>query len=103
MKISEKEFQSQVIQLAKLLGWLVYHTHDSRRSVAGFPDLILLRNGRLVVIELKVGKNRATPEQVVWLEAFAKIADYVAVWTPQHWAEIQEVLGEPSSQRPVRE
>lgn len=70
--ITEKQFMGQVIQLAKLFGWLIYHTHDSRRSVAGFPDLILLRGGRLLVVELKVGKNRATADQQAWLREFSK-------------------------------
>jgi hypothetical protein len=40
---TEKQFMAQVIQLARLRKWLVYHTHDARRSVAGFPDLVLVR------------------------------------------------------------
>ena len=43
MKISsllnEKKFQSQVVRIAKVFGWLCYHTYDSRRSEPGFPDL----------------------------------------------------------------
>ena len=53
--ISEKEFMAQVIQLAQLCGWRLYHTHNSQRSVGGFPDLLLLRGRSLVVAELKVG------------------------------------------------
>lgn len=34
----EKDFQQRVINLAESLGYLVYHTHDSRRSQPGFPD-----------------------------------------------------------------
>ena len=41
--ILEADFQAQVVKLALLLGWKVYHTHDSRRSREGFPDLILIR------------------------------------------------------------
>ncbi len=89
---SEREFMSIVIDLAKLRRWFVYHTHDSRRSVAGFPDLVLLRPPTLIVAELKVGKNRVTPEQNLWLNLFeeANVAAYV--WTPRDWAEIESVL-----------
>ena len=62
-KVSEKEFMAEVIAFAKRHGWLVYHTHDSRKSEKGFPDLILLKDLRLVVAELKVGTNQTTPEQ----------------------------------------
>jgi hypothetical protein len=36
-KLSEKQFIRQVIDLARLQGFLVYHTFDSRRSAVGFP------------------------------------------------------------------
>jgi hypothetical protein len=36
--ISEKDFQETVLTLARLRGWKCYHTHDSRRSEAGFPE-----------------------------------------------------------------
>ncbi len=42
-KLYEKPFQAQVVELARLSGWLTYHTHDSRRSQSGFPDLVLVR------------------------------------------------------------
>ena len=96
-KITEKEFMSQVIQLARLCGWKVYHTHDSRRSVAGFPDLVLLRQGVLIVAELKVGKNQPTAEQAEWLRSFHAVGGRVFVWYPEHWTEIERELGFTSS------
>ena len=40
------DFQPDVIKLAKLCGFRrPYHVHDSRRSEAGFPDLILIKDG----------------------------------------------------------
>ena len=56
--VTEKAFQEQVIQLAMLCGFLQYHTRDSRRSAAGFPDLILIRDESLIAAELKVGDQR---------------------------------------------
>ena len=43
--MTEKKFQAAVLQIANMYGWLAYHTHDSRRSAPGFPDLVLVRNG----------------------------------------------------------
>ncbi len=37
--LSEADFMDQVIDLAHLYGWMVYHTYDSRRSAPGYPDL----------------------------------------------------------------
>jgi hypothetical protein len=92
--ITEKEFMAQVSKLAKLCGWRVYHTHDSRRSVAGFPDLLMIRRTHLIVAELKVGRNKPTPEQKEWLDAFHDVDATTFVWTPDDWTEITETLSE---------
>jgi hypothetical protein len=64
----EKEWQRQVVQLAKTLGYRTYHTFDSRRSTHGFPDLVLVRD-RVIYLELKREKGRLTEEQKGWLRA----------------------------------
>ncbi len=74
-----------------------YHTFDSRRSGAGFPDeiIVLPHTGRLIVAELKSEKGRVTKEQQRWLDAFATIAGAeVHVWRPQHLlsGEIEKTL-----------
>lgn len=46
----------------------------------GFPDYIIIKGGRLIVIELKRRKGgRATPEQRKWLDEFARIGARVAI------------------------
>ena len=59
--ISEAELQTAIIDCAVALGWLVYHTHDSRHSPEGFPDLILVREPRLIIAELKGVDRRGRP------------------------------------------
>lgn len=85
---------AMVIQFAKVQRWFVYHTHDSRRSVAGFPDLVLLRPPQIVVAELKVGKNKVTAEQNLWLNLFEECGVPAYVWrdTENDWREIRKVL-----------
>ena len=58
-----------VITYAEFHGWLVYHTFDSRRSGAGFPDLFMVRGNRAVAIECKASKGRVTDDQRRWLQA----------------------------------
>jgi len=98
LSISEKAFQQQVIDLAAYLSYMHYHTHDSSRSVSGFPDLVLIRparedrSARMLVAELKVGKNTTTPAQRLWLTAFAACRIETYVWYPRDWDEIVETL-----------
>jgi hypothetical protein len=48
-ELRESVFQDQIVGLARFYGWdRVYHTHDSRRSHPGFPDLVLVRGPELV-------------------------------------------------------
>jgi hypothetical protein len=57
--MTEKQLQGAVVELAKRLGYLVYHTFDSRRSNPGWPDLVLCKPPRLIFAELKVGVTEA--------------------------------------------
>lgn len=92
---TEKQFTAKVREFAELNGWFVYHTQDSRKSVLGFPDLILIRGPKLYAVELKVRKGKLTPEQTAWLAAFAGVSGAnvkSCVWRPSDWPEIEEVL-----------
>ena len=64
----ESELKSKVRELAIRLGWEYYHTNDSRRSEAGFPDLVLVRRQRLIFVELKRQKKDPTTDQKRWLK-----------------------------------
>jgi len=91
--ISERAFQAQVIAAAEAMGYLCYHTHDSRRSQPGFPDLIMVRGYRMVALELKVGRNKPTPEQLVWLAALKEVCQVDALWAkPDDWEQLMEIL-----------
>lgn len=101
--ITEKAFMAQVIQLAKLRGWRTAHFRPqmNRRGVwstavagdgVGFPDLVLVRGRRIMVVELKVGKNKPTAEQSAWLWAFEQAGVENFVWTPEKWEEIERTL-----------
>ena len=92
--MTEKQLQAAVVKLAKLRLWMVYHTYDSRRSEPGFPDLVLVRNGRLVFVELKAASGRVTPAQRCWLDALKRAHREVYIWRPRDWQSgwIEEVL-----------
>ncbi len=91
---TEKQLTAHVKYVAELYGWLFFHVHRSQFSPAGFPDCVMLSGGRIVVAELKVGKNQPSPEQCEWLEAFHDAGAETFLWreSDEDWAEIQEVL-----------
>lgn len=92
--ISEKEFLQQIMTLCKLTGTLVYHTHDSRHSQSGFPDLVMIKEGRLTFAELKSESGKLTVEQAVWLEELKRVTEppVVRLWRPSDWLEIERLL-----------
>lgn len=89
----EREHQQAIIDLAKLRGWLVYHTHDSRRSEPGFPDLVLVRGDRCLFREIKTETGRVSEAQVTWSVALCDAGADWALWRmPQDWDWIVETL-----------
>jgi len=91
-KVTEKQFLGQVRKLARMNGWLEYHTYDSRRSTPGFPDICMVRGRRVVFAELKVGRGRLTGAQRRWLDALERSCCEVYVWFPEDWDSIQLCL-----------
>lgn len=93
---SEASFQDQVLELAALCGWtLRYHTYDSRRSEAGYPDLTLCRprDGRLLIAELKRDGKGPTKDQREWLAGLQTVRHFdVRLWRPSDWPEIERTL-----------
>ncbi len=90
---SERAWQSRVVDYARLRGWRHFHAYSSRRSPAGWPDLALVRTGRLVLAELKSEKGQVTRDQRAWLETLRTVPGLeVYVWRPSAWSEVLEVL-----------
>lgn len=82
---SERQLQDHVMLVARALGWRVYHTHDSRRSPAGFPDLVMVHavQRRTVFRELKAERGRMRPGQPEWLEDLGAAGQDAGVWRPR--------------------
>lgn len=85
-QMTERQLQATVQQLATLHGWRWYHTHDSRRSVPGYPDLTLVHpsQGRLIFAELKTSRGRLTKDQKAWIADLEAAGQEVHVWRPAH-------------------
>jgi hypothetical protein len=91
LAISETDFQRLVTELAGMLFWSWYHTHDSRRSPAGFPDLVLVRE-RVIFVELKTEAGRITQEQAWWLTRLSDAGAEVYLWRPSDFDKVERTL-----------
>lgn len=95
--VTEREFQTDVLDLARQRAWLHYHTFDSRRSPEGFPDLVLARRlssegeadrAEVLFAELKRAKGRTSDAQERWLRLLRAAGLEAYVWRPSDRAEI---------------
>jgi len=78
---SENEVLAYVRAACKELGLLCYHTHDSRRSEPGFPDLVIV--GQWVLFaELKSHRGRLTAEQRRWGSKLTAAQVAWTIWRP---------------------
>ena len=99
--MTEADFQRQVIDLARLLGWTVAHFRPARTEQgwrtpvaadgAGFPDLVLVRD-RVLFVELKSARGRTSPDQDAWIEALTEAGAEVYLWRPDDFDDLHAVL-----------
>lgn len=102
---NEADFQSHVMAAAKELGLLAYHTHRSQRSVAGFPDTVVVGHRGVLYRELKLDDTKLTPDQLYWIGALTEAGQNAAIWRPKHWPVIvlaeMANLGRLTTPRPI--
>lgn len=103
-KVSEAELLRLAIAVAQGLGWRVAHFRPARMrsgrwatpvqgDAAGFPDLVLVRNGQIICCELKSHQGRLTPEQRAWLDALGEVPGVtVCVVRPLDWHVFVDIL-----------
>ncbi|MBC9717865.1 VRR-NUC domain-containing protein [Streptomyces sp. TRM66268-LWL] len=100
---SEEQWRRQVREIATRYGWqLQYHTADSRRSDAGWPDEVFghADQRRTLFVEFKTDSGRIRPAQRVWLTHLSDSGFEVALWRPCDLHTVLRVLG-PARQRAV--
>lgn len=84
---TEAQFQRRVLQLARVLRWIPYHTLYSLGSNAGFPDLVLCRD-RILYRELKREGGKLTDRQAEWQLILKAAGGDVSIWYPSDWERI---------------
>jgi hypothetical protein len=96
-ELTEKEWQAQVVQLARLYGWRVFHPLHSRGSEPGWPDLVLVRPPVMIITELKTDGGRLRPAQREWLADLERVSEanstvHVGVWRPADFDQVHGIL-----------
>lgn len=91
--LTEREWQAQVVAIARLYGWQVHHHLISYGSAAGWPDLAIGRAGRVLFVELKTDAGKLRPAQRTWLGLLAVAGCEVGVWRPADLDLVTAVLG----------
>lgn len=103
LKVSEADWEKQLVALARLNGWKVAGFRTAqvgkswqtpvRHDAKGWPDLVLVRpKDRILFVELKTDKGRLSKEQEVWIRMLEEAGQEVYVWRPSDWDEAVEVL-----------
>jgi hypothetical protein len=92
--ITEARFQKQILEAALLAGWVfAYHPWLSVKSAPGWPDVTLVKPGRMLMFEVKSEKGRLTTTQAAWLEVLNTVPGITARCVrPSDWDDIVELL-----------
>lgn len=85
--LTEKQWQQLVVDFARMHQWWTHHEFDSRRSSEGWPDLVLLRDGEALFVELKREDGKVTAAQAYVLDLLESAGCEVAVWRPSDEAK----------------
>ena len=92
-EVLESELQTSILDAARKLGWKHYHTHNSRRSPSGFPDLVLVKPPRVIFAELKREREDPDDEQLVWYGLLIQCPGVESyVWRPRDIDDVLQVL-----------
>ncbi len=83
--MTEQELLVAVRQACRWSALLVYHTYSSRRSEAGFPDVVVVGPRGILFRELKSERGRVTSGQREWLDRLNDAGADAAVWRPADW------------------
>ena len=90
--LSERQFQAQVIELARRFDWMVFHPVTAQKKGVyatfqagdkGYPDLTLAKAGEgLLFAELKTDTGKLSAEQLRWAFEIQRAGGEWHLWRP---------------------
>ena len=63
MKVTETDIRRQIQDYLRIRGWFVFYILQGLGAYKGIPDLIAVKNGRVLFIELKTARGRQSDYQ----------------------------------------
>ena len=103
MRIGEAQLQAAIVELAKHLGWMVFHPMPVQNQAGrwrtalqgdkGFPDLVMAhKDYGVIFVELKSSIGRLSEFQDKWIATLKAGGATVYVWRPLDIKEARIVL-----------
>jgi hypothetical protein len=98
--MNETEWQKQVLKSAHSLGWHSMHIGRTGKHQAvgakgtlgtGWPDLVLVKGGRIIFAELKAQDGVLTQEQKEVLLTLGNVGE-VFCWRPSDFGQVLDTL-----------
>lgn len=102
---NEQIFTREVMKYAKDNRWKAAHFKAAimpsgrwatpvQGDAKGFFDLVLVRDTKFMVVELKMYDGEFSQEQIDWAMAVQAAGIHYDVWTPEDWDKIRFILGD---------
>jgi hypothetical protein len=103
-ELTESQWQAKVESVARKNGWVPYHAPANRPDKygniqnveAGFPDLCIIRSGKMIFAELKKETGKLSAAQVRTIELIKSCGLECYVWRPSDVREVLSVLEAPN-------
>ena len=98
--LTEDAWKSRIVATAQLHGWRCAHFRVARTNKGwrtpvegdrGLPDLVLAKNGVVLLAELKTDRGKLGPGQGEWLQA---LGEHGRLWRPRDWKDVLHELKE---------
>lgn len=89
-QMTESEFRDWIAGTGRAHGWLV-HSHDESNVAA--PNLILARDGALILARVKAERANVTEAQAEWLDELGRVPGvHVHTFRPSDMAAVFALL-----------
>lgn len=102
LRMTEAHLTEVLVEAGMLYGWQVTHFRPAKtergwrtplQGHSGFPDLVLARDGIILVAELKIGSKKPRPDQQKWATAIGPV--HYRLWTDRNLPEALAELRAP--------